>query len=159
MAPPRAYRSTDLEALLSPALGAAKAHEAVSAAIRAAGVTNETFDAVSARRILERIAREDGLLGVTGRVALSRLEGSRPSSANPRATKKRQSLGFVSGLLAATLGDERAGTLVREHARSLAFGEDIDLDQALALLEEIAKVPGVTGIAARFAKTRIHLSW
>ncbi len=153
------YRGSDLQSLLSAALGTLKAHEVVVRAMAALGVGSEPMDGATARRVLEKIAQEDGIVGVTGRVALTRLDGARTPSGYVAATKRTQSLHLLASLLAPTIGDERAGALVRDQARAMGLPEQIDLDQALALLEEVARLPGVTGIAARFAKTRIHLSW
>ncbi len=161
MNPSRVYRRSDLEGLLSSALGGAKAKEVVSTTVTGLRLGTGALDAASARRVLEQISLADGLIGIAGRVALTRLEGSRSPSGTRASVlpKIKRSLVLVAALLAPTLGGERAGTLVREAATSLNLGSDVDLDQALVLLEQIARMPGVTGIAARFAKTRIHLSW
>ncbi len=161
MSPPRAYRRSELEALLSAALGLAQARQVVADTFLALRLGSVQFDDVVARRVLARIAASEGLIGIAGRIALTRLDGARSSSGTMPAPARpsKRSLVLVSSLLAPTLGEERAETLVRELARSLALGDEIDLDQALMLLEHVAQMPGVTGIAARFAKTRIHLSW
>ena len=157
MAPSKAYTRSDLQAFLSSSLGVAKAREVVDETLRELGIHTEVIDTASARRVLERVAGAEGLVGVIGRVALTRFEAARSDSA---VTKRvRRPLEVVAGLLAPTLGKERAESLVREHARTLGLPNELDLDQALLLLEHIAKIPGVTGIAARFAKTRINLTW
>lgn len=122
-------------------------------------VSSEPMEAATARKVLERIASQDGIVGVTGRVALTRLDGARSTSGHVAVAKRRQALHVLASLLAPTIGDERATSLVREHARTKGYPDQIDLDEALAILEDIAVLPGVIGIAARFAKTRIHLSW
>ncbi len=160
--PPRAYQRSELEALLSSALGLAQARQVVADTFLALRLGSEQFDDAVARRVLARIAASEGLVGIAGRIALTRLDGgARSASGTMQAPARsiKRSLVLVSSLLAPTLGEERAETLVRDLARSLALGDEIELDQALMLLEKVAQMPGVTGIAARFAKTRIHLSW
>ena len=157
MTPATAFSASDLQAFLSSALGTAKAHEVVAEALTNLGIASTTINRAAARRVLGHIAANEGLIGVSGRVALTRLEGG--SSESSTGVGKKRSLEVVADLLAPTLGNERALTLVREQGRALGHGPEIDLDQALTLLERIAKFPGVTGIAARFAKTRINLTW
>lgn len=159
MAPISAYPRSYLEELLTSALGLPKAREVVADTLAALQISDEQLDLPGARRVLEHVSRADGLVGVAGRVALTRLQGRRAAPGTMRRPSPKRSLVVVAGLLAPTLGEERADVLVRDLAKTLALGEEIDLEQALALLERVAQMPGVTGIAARFAKTRIHLSW
>ena len=63
------------------------------------------------------------------------------------------------GMLSGTLGEEKASAIVDEAARTLGYGPSLDRDQALSVLEHIAQSPGLIGIAARFAKSRVHLVW
>jgi hypothetical protein len=158
MAPTKAYSKADIEGLLSSALGPARARTVVEETLARLGISATTpIESPLARRVLEKISESEGLVGVTGRVALMRFEVGRTHSSAAFTLKRR--LEIVAGLLAPTLGKERADSLVREQARTLGLPEEIDLDQALVLLEHIAHIPGVTGIAARFAKTRINLNW
>ncbi len=72
----------------------------------------------------------------------------------------RHQVSDLVGLLSASLGDEKARDAVRAAAEQLGLREQvIDREQALAVLEKIAAKPGLVGIAARFAKTRVHLKW
>jgi hypothetical protein len=162
----RTYAASELAALMSAALGAEKAASVVAAAIATLRLAPQEIDAAGARRICEHLAAQGGLVGITSRVALSRLQlGTKttPSApipaATPRRTLTRRPRSFVTALLTATLGEERATTLVRETADAMRLPNELELDQALALLEKITKMSGVVGVAARFAMSRIHLSF
>jgi hypothetical protein len=41
----------------------------------------------------------------------------------------------------------------------LGYGREIDSEDALKVLERMASDEGLVGIAARFAKARVHLAW
>ncbi|MEM9071250.1 MAG: hypothetical protein AAGE52_22250 [Myxococcota bacterium] len=69
-----------------------------------------------------------------------------------------RSLESITALLSHTLGDATARRVVWRHARALKLPEELTQEEALRLLERIAKEDGIVGITARFAKTRIHLS-
>ncbi|MFO0618748.1 MAG: hypothetical protein U0414_39520 [Polyangiaceae bacterium] len=158
----RTYSAAELVGLLSTALGAVQAKTVVDEALRRAGVTGATFDADAARRTLSDVAAQSGLIGITGRIALSRLDlGSAASGQIPSPALQRRPLSVVTKLLAAALGEERATTVVLDAAArlSIAPASDVDLGQALAILELLANTSGVTSAAARFAKSRIHLNW
>jgi hypothetical protein len=151
-----------LSSLLSAALGDERAMTVIADALVTHGVEGELFDGEVAKQILTFISAQDGLVGITGRVALSRFEFGTHTSGKTSgrvATKDRRKLSLIVGLLTPTLGEERADTLVRETARAMKLEDSIDFDQALALLEQITHMTGVVAVAARFAKTRIHLSW
>jgi hypothetical protein len=65
----------------------------------------------------------------------------------------------VAALMANTMGQERAAAVVDEAADGLQLGATLSPAEALRLLEHVAAAPGVTGIAARFAKSRALLRW
>ena len=152
---------------MSAALGGEKAASVVAAAIAALRLSPQAMDAAGARRVCEHLAAQGGLVGITSRVALSRLQLGTPTSTSatmPAVTPNKRTLtrrprSFVTALLTATLGEERATTLVRETADAMRLPNELELDQALALLEAITKMSGVVGVAARFAMSRIHLSF
>jgi hypothetical protein len=162
----RTYGAADLIRLLSAALGVAQATQVVDEAMRRANVGDRTLDEEAARRVLSDIASQAGLVGITGRVALSRLhlsvrEGASSGGAVEAVSRTRRPLAVIARLLSSALGEERASDIVREAAvkKSIALNAEIDIGQALAILELLAGTPGVVGAAARFAKSRIHLSW
>jgi hypothetical protein len=66
----------------------------------------------------------------------------------------------LASLLSKAVGDEKAEAAVREAAVSLGLGRTTHFsqDQALEILERVASTPGIVGVAARFAKSRLHLA-
>jgi hypothetical protein len=60
-------------------------------------------------------------------------------------------------LLAPNIGMERAATAIQGAAAAVSLQEPLTQDQALAVLEHIAVEPGLVGITARFAKSRLIL--
>jgi hypothetical protein len=73
-----------------------------------------------------------------------------------QAMHPRQAL---ADMLGRSLGADKAIATVNLAAQQLGAGENLNSDQALRLLEHIAQQPGLVGIAARFAKSRVHLVW
>ena len=65
----------------------------------------------------------------------------------------------LAALLSQNLGIEKGLELVGVAARELQFGPQLTKEQGLAILEHIAVQPGLVGIAARFAKSRVLLRW
>lgn len=64
----------------------------------------------------------------------------------------------ISGLLAQSLGREKAVAVVDDSRRALGLrGTDVDRDEALRILEHLATQAGLVGIVARFAKAHAIL--
>jgi hypothetical protein len=64
------------------------------------------------------------------------------------------------GLLSPSIGVVRATTAVENASQTVGVaGDDLSRADALRILEEIADVSGIVGVAARFAKSRVHLIW
>lgn len=61
--------------------------------------------------------------------------------------------------LARGLGKDAARVHVDTAADALGCGADLDAEEALRVLERLALEPGLVGVAARFAKARVHLNW
>jgi len=74
------------------------------------------------------------------------------------AAEKHYDREAVASLLSRAVGDEKALTVVNEAALRIGVivGQPLTLEEALSVLEMIAKEPGVLGVTARFAKGRIH---
>ncbi len=66
----------------------------------------------------------------------------------------------LAHLLSKAVGDEKSIEVVRQTCGELALSVDepLSLDDALRVLEAIAEQPGLIGVTARFAKSRLHLS-
>lgn len=162
-------RSRAIE-LLSPALGDALARQSVDDAAKALGL-EVRWSAGDLRAVIDLVAREPGLVGITARVVARRLtKGDRPgtttsdarvanveSGAGPASTRGGRSIDTLVELLGPALGDERARSTVTEAAKALNLGPRVSMAEAMRLLEHLAATPGVVGISARFAKTRLHL--
>ena len=66
----------------------------------------------------------------------------------------------LAALLSQNLGTEKAVELVTAAAKELGFFDaSLSTQQCLGVLERIAAQPGLVGIAARFAKSRVLLRW
>lgn len=66
----------------------------------------------------------------------------------------------LAKLLAQSLGHEKATDAINRAAQTVGIRREIDLldkKQALAVLEQVAQTPGLVGITARFAKSRLYL--
>ncbi len=69
------------------------------------------------------------------------------------------SLHRIADLLAPSVGDVAAREAIESAARVLGFSASSSLsqDDALSVLERVAETPGILGVTARFAKTRLLL--
>ena len=65
----------------------------------------------------------------------------------------------LASLLSQNLGIEKASEIVEVAADELGFSEPLTTTQCLEVLERVAVQPGLVGIAARFAKSRVLLRW
>jgi hypothetical protein len=73
------------------------------------------------------------------------------------ATKPRREL---ADLLASALGKQKAEECVESTADSLGLkNAEVSIDDALRILEHLAQSPGLLGITARFAKSKVLLRW
>jgi hypothetical protein len=66
----------------------------------------------------------------------------------------------IERLLSHAIGEEAAAQAVRACAIELGLptGRPLSREQALILLEKIAETPGIVGVTARFAKSRLHMA-
>jgi hypothetical protein len=136
--------------------------------------------------VMDRLARSAGLVGITARFTLPRLtpteEAAPPTPRADASQPRSQPAPFDSGppssksqpvsavrvgtipladliaLLASSMGNEKAEELVREAARGrTVVAGAIAQPDALGVLEELARQPGLVGVTARFAKARLAL--
>lgn len=62
-------------------------------------------------------------------------------------------------MLSSSLGKEKATEVVTQHAHAMGIaGDTCSSEEAIKMLEAMAKAEGLLGIVARFAKARWHLS-
>ncbi|MEM7352821.1 MAG: hypothetical protein AAF657_18645 [Acidobacteriota bacterium] len=63
----------------------------------------------------------------------------------------------IAGLLAKTIGSEKASKVVDTAARDLGFlTSTLNREAAHKLLSKISEEPGLVGMAAMFAKSQLH---
>jgi hypothetical protein len=167
--------------LMAPALGTEKSEELVTASAKNLGYAAESLDVARALRILESLESQAGLVGVAARFAKSRVV-SRTNDSSARVPRQAvEALGdakpeperpAVAGkrlerldpselvkLLAATLGIDKGRETLATALAQLGFSDRGGLDraQALAVLDHIAREPGIVGVVARFSKARVIL--
>ncbi|MEM6993732.1 MAG: hypothetical protein AAF721_24675 [Myxococcota bacterium] len=74
-------------------------------------------------------------------------------------TGDRLTLATLASQLAQAMGEEKAREVVETTATELGLaGSSLTREQALEVLERIADTPGIVGVCARFARTRVMLA-
>jgi hypothetical protein len=158
MADRRSLSVDDLVAMMASSVGEEKAREAVMTVVRTLGTAQGEL-------VLEVLAREPGVIGVTARFVRARAEGPRAGEPSARAMQGSQQprtntidADQIAGLLAPSLGEERSLEIVREALRQHGAPlVGIDRARALDVLEGLACERGIVGVTARFAKARLIL--
>jgi hypothetical protein len=75
---------------------------------------------------------------------------------NPPVSNRPATVEQLVELIAPALGREKSRELILASAKSLGHAPDrLNLQQALAILGALGEDPGIVGISARFAKTRL----
>jgi hypothetical protein len=162
----------ELVARLAATIGLEKSREVVASAVQTLG----SFDADA---VLKIVGKHAGIVGVAARFARTRM-AMRAASLFPRAVGRPEPpLGLAPGppqpggeleqtgtiqcrviieLFASSLGEEASEELVLAGLRQLGIeGQEFDKNTAIRLLGALATLPGLPGIAARFAKARVIL--
>ena len=151
-------------ALLAPALGEATATTAIDQAVASVRLPAQGgWSAPQRRAVLEHVAGQPGLIGITARVVLRRDRiGAEPSAASAPGPTRGGTKPWeaIADLLVPALGGDGARAAVERAIHELSLGRELTSDEALRVLDRVGLQPGVVGIAARFSKTRLHLlSW
>jgi len=155
----------DLTVLLSSALGQEKSDEVVVSAARELGIpSGSSYSADEARHIFERLSSADGLVGVVARFAISRgdveklAQKARPSSPHRISHPNSSAIDLIP-LIAPAIGVEKAREAIEGGAARLGLdAKSLTPDQALSVLDLLAKAEGIVGVVARFAKARFLLT-
>ena len=163
-------------ALLAPTLGWEKSVEVVAAALRRLGLKDEDLRLEDRKVILEDLALEAGIVGVTARYALSRAGGSRPkmqavsippssgpsSSGGPPDSSAAARLAATLAVheivaqLAVMMGQDKAESTVIAALKRLDLPrERLDREQAMRLLDDLGRQEGLVGVTVRFARGKI----
>lgn len=152
------YTQKSLAAALAPAVGEERAQELVAEAMRALGIHSHEVTAYEARALLDHLTRHGGVVGACARMASARLPRLRETDAQRNQERKTLAVADVAALLAPSVGQERASELVESVCRKRGISDrDLGREDVEAVLEELAKTPGVVGAVARFAKARALL--
>ncbi len=175
MSADRPISKDDVTVLLASALGQHKSEELVTRAAGALGLKHPSYNAADVRSIFGKLVKEDGLVGVVARFAVSRgdvdklvaraeeavavaletgqldLEGAPPSSMR----RTFDLLHLISPALGVEMGREALEHAARR--RGIAVSPSLSHAEALAVLDELTKVEGIVGVVARFAKARFLL--
>lgn len=78
----------------------------------------------------------------------------------PRVSARTIPVSQLHALLAGAIGDDKARAVIDAAVieKGLRPGGPLSVDEALGVLDHVAQTPGIVGITARFAKSRLHLS-
>jgi hypothetical protein len=170
--PEEAGTARSVIALLTPTLGLQKAEEVVGAALKRLGLKDGRLSPENHGAILEDLSHDPGLVGVTARFALSR-SGQPRADAAPVASPASQRSSPVpdsasarltgavapkeiAALLTGPLTYDKADEAVRAGIRRLGLPSGrLDREQAIRLLDDLARQDGIIGPTARFAKGKL----
>ena len=111
------------------------------------------------------ILKSAGLVGVAARAALRQAgkgdeippSSIRPVDSRPVDSSRVSVRAELVSLLSGAIGAEKAEETVQTAGRKLGLGKILDRNQASAILEELANMPGPIGATARFARARFLL--
>jgi hypothetical protein len=155
-------------ALLSPTLGLERSRELVRGALDDLKIPREDLSFDEATRVLDHLGQAAGVVGSVARFAKVRLtlrDANRLGSDTLGQDRPPDSSAPVSGavnpsvltaLLAPTVGHERSAEVVLETIHRMGYPTDrLTLQQGLDVLEHLAHLEGLVGVAARFAKARL----
>jgi hypothetical protein len=77
----------------------------------------------------------------------------------PEDPGDRVALSELAGLLAASLGEDRARATVEGTVRAMGLeGPELEARDAFRVLAQLGEAPGIVGTVARFAKARFILA-
>lgn len=162
----------ELVGLFAPSLGVAKATEIVDRAAAQLGF-GARVTLAQAVQVLGHLGREPGIVGITARLAATRLKrkyapgGAPPSEPEaPPPSLPPPSEEESAGPLFERVVDALAGTLGRQKARdeveaarvALQLGLPLKHGDCMALLEQLGAGTGIVSTTARFAKVRFLLN-
>lgn len=170
--------------MIGRAVGHSRAVELVIAAAAHVGCEGPDFHPIEVMKILSELGNGTGIVAIAARFAQSRNSINTPPQATQtpavsirpresipareviepreiRPTERQSRTAFtldnIADKLAPTLGREKANSIVTRTATKLSLGHSLDITGVMAILESIAKEPGLTGVAARFAKVALLL--
>ena len=156
-------------AQLAPVLGNEQALAMVQTAVQHIGHRGDMLVAAQQRAVLAWLGEQPGVIGAAARHLLRQFDTranaaatapvrSVPPMAAPAALGTSVSRADLTAAFERAVGTERAREIIDKacHARGVA-GERIPTEDAATVLEDLARVPGMVGVLARFAKARFAL--
>lgn len=164
--------------LLAPTLGWEKSSEVVSVALSKRALPHGELTMDEAAALLDDLATRAGMVGIAARYAATRLQSQRgapvsmgrpsaserpppPSGNTPSSSRARPvslDMREIVDLFASAMGRDKSHEVVASAAKRLGLPSDrLDKAQALNLVDQLAREPGVVGLCARFAKARLIL--
>lgn len=165
--------NAQLVTIFATTVGVERAERIVSDALRELDLEGDKLDEAGMRRVLDALGQREGIIGVTARFALTR-------RARVRATGKFQVFPTEPPKTGVYRRATPTGDEVYPEDIAAAFGNSIDpplaldlvrkywlaakiagttctRDQALAMLDAMTAEAGKAGVAATFAKARLHM--
>jgi hypothetical protein len=164
-------------ALLAPTVGWERSEEAVAASVRRLGLDAGRLSPDQVRQLLEDLAMEQGMVGVTARVVLTRKNPSRgdipvvtmspppsvstyppPDDSAPASVRLVGTIGLheVKAQLGPLLGADKTDAAIDAAVRRQGLPrERLDREQTVRLLDDLGHQDGVVGMAARFVRPRV----
>ena len=76
----------------------------------------------------------------------------------PKLSHAQVSVDDLVGQLSQAIGEEKAREVIVDVARSMGLVDDMSREEALEVLGRVADTPGIVGVCARFARTRLLLA-
>jgi hypothetical protein len=170
----RSIAKEELVKLLASALGQEKSEEVVLSTARSLGYAGPYYSANEVRGLFVQLSKTEGLIGVVARFAVSRGDvealvekaqstrnprvSAKPGVSDPPSSKSRIAVVDLLPLLSPALGTEKARDATTATAVRLGFdARSLSRDEALAVLDDLARSEGIIGVVARFEKARFLL--
>jgi hypothetical protein len=155
------YDSGDLAKLLAPALGMERAEQVVHTTLQQLGFPSQALHVDEALAALRLISQSDGVVGVAGRFALTRVTVGRDAVASaPRseARLKPMTRNALVQLFVPSVGNEKANDAVSTAlARLNISSQTLNAEEVGAVLGLFVDGGGILATVARFARARLLL--
>jgi hypothetical protein len=168
--PESTIHRSQVVALLAASLGEEKSGALWDETVHRLSIPpGEWFTQNQVAAVLGALSSSSDLVGVAARYARVRFENAslappsapsshrrQPTSSSPPASVSDD----LMSLLAPSLGEDKAREAILHTSRALHLSSaGLTRDDALAILEEMAKAPGLLGVAARLGTARFLLRY
>lgn len=152
------YDGSELAAFLAPALGHERADKVVSETLTRLGFPKQGLHSEEAMAVLRLISQAEGVVGVAGRFALTRV-GTRTRSAPSKASQLRpMEVKAVIELFVPSVGSAKANEVVSVALKKLGIeSATLSSEQVAEVLDLALRAGGIVATVARFARARLWL--